>query len=73
MAMIEKDRQGQCLIRGVIDYDSVVSLRHLGDQWIMQSKTPTMDFQYAHCLDSSGLALMIAWLRCAKRQKKRIH
>lgn len=67
-----ENRSGHLIIHGAIDYDSVVLLRRLGDEWIVKLTSPTIDFQECECCDSSGLALMMSWLRNARRHKKKI-
>lgn len=60
------------MVRGIVDYDTVISLRTEGDEWITKLTMPVVDFSEAECRDSSCLALMMAWLRRARQLKKSV-
>ena len=66
-------REGELIVVGdVVNYNSVVTLRQLGDQLIAEIPHPVVDFRQVKQCDSAGLALMVAWLRRAKQLKKTI-
>ena len=62
------------LISGNICFETVTQLRTQGAQLINNAKSDIQfNFQSVTFADSSGLALLLAWLRQAKTMKKAIH
>lgn len=61
-------------ISGKINFDSVTLLSERGCQLITSSDQLNLNFDFSKsdCRDSSGLALMLSWLRCAKRSNKEV-
>lgn len=63
------------LVAGDINVDTVVKLRRLGDSLIneISDQNINFDFKDVEQSDSSGLSLMMAWKREAKKANKAIH
>lgn len=68
------DEQALWYITGKISFDSIGLLSVQGCQLITtcDQRCLSFDFSRGECRDSSGLALMLAWLRCAKRFNKEV-
>lgn len=61
----------QCLtVVGHINFHTVIFLRQLGENLMQTVDAPVIDFNAVQHCDSSGLALMMAWLRKANQLKK---
>jgi len=62
------------LVTGDIIVDTVVKLRRMGDSLIHEINEPGIDFDFKDVKqsDSSGLSLMMAWKRTAKKANKTI-
>ncbi len=60
------------LISGAFNFADVVKLRQLGSKLVIQSIHPviTIDLQGVEHSDNSGLVLLVAWMRDARRQGK---
>ena len=59
-------------VNGAITFETALALRKMGDRWIKKEKDILIDFQAVDQCNSAGLAVMIAWLRHAKRLNKSI-
>ncbi len=59
-------------ISGNVNFHTVVCLRQLGNDFIASEEAPRIDFKAVEQCDSTGLALMMAWLRQAKKENKPI-
>ncbi len=58
---------GRLLLSGVLDHDSVATVYRAGRSWIRQAAgTPLLlDLSRLESTDSSGLALLLDWMRTA--------
>lgn len=59
-------------VNGEINIKTVTTLRQCGDSLISEIDTPVIDFKGVTQSDSSGLALMMAWKRAAKKGNKTV-
>lgn len=66
--------QGLLALHGNINFNTVVELRKTGDSLISQASMMNLrvDFSQVAHSDSSGLALITAWLRLANTLNKRL-
>ena len=69
-----KVKHHQIELSGVLNFDSVVELREQGFLAIetIESEKIIVDFSAVTKSDSSGLALMLSWLRYANKKNKTI-
>lgn len=65
----------RCIVRGVITYDTVMPLKQQGEAILLESASQELQFDLSQVnyADSAALALLFAWLRCAKGAKKTLH
>ena len=63
------------IVSGSLSFDSVVEFFNVGDRLIEQSALQTLeiDFQEVEPADSSGLVLMLSWLRHCRRLGKAVN
>lgn len=52
-------------VEGALTFDTVAHLRHEGNAFINKNEMPVFDLSQVTNNDSSALALLLAWLRCA--------
>ncbi len=57
-------------ITGELVFSTVPHLRRVGRRYILRSEQPTIEFNHITRCDSSGVALLLAWLRDAKEKGK---
>ena len=57
-------------VSGDLIFSTVSRWRDLGRRYIRHSKDPIIAFQAIESCDSSGVALLLAWLRDAKESGK---
>ena len=71
-ATLTTDAKGQMTLQGHLDADSVVALLKQGEQCIDDQSIDTIyiDLQGVTHANSAGVALLVNWLRHAKRQAK---
>ncbi|MCP5326868.1 MAG: STAS domain-containing protein [Oceanospirillaceae bacterium] len=70
MTQLMKQSEGQVLLQGDIDFDSVVALRNEGFALLDQQTQLAVDCSAVGRAGSAAAALFIAWLRYAKSQQK---
>jgi len=64
-----------CLVvRGVLDFDSVVELASSGSRWLSQSAPNPcrLDLGGVSFSNSAGVALVLTWMRTAARAGRRL-
>lgn len=61
------------LISGEITFATVPRWHRLGRQYISRQDKPVIEFSNITRCDSSGVALLLAWLRTAKEKGKVLH
>lgn len=64
--------QGCITVAGILNFDTVVALRDSGNQLMQQQSSVIFDLVAVKQVDSSALALLLAWYRHAKQQSKSI-
>lgn len=67
-------RGGTLVIRGVLDFDSVVELEADGQRWL-SGDAPTqsqIDLAGVSYSTSAGIALLLGWLRAADHAQKKL-
>lgn len=73
---IEQSKTNTALwcITGEVNFATVVELRKQGDQLMAKSPDTELyfDFSKAQCSDSSGLGLIVVWMRRAKQLGKQL-
>lgn len=67
------ERPGYLMVDGVLNFGTVPHLRRKGIDLIANLDKLTIDFQNVTRSDSSGLALLTAWVRYANNQGKSLH
>jgi phospholipid transport system transporter-binding protein len=60
-------------LSGHVDYHTVAIIYNASQSYLTQNHELTFDFSLIKTSDSSGLALMIEWLKYAKKAMKPIH
>lgn len=60
-------------ITGDITFSTVPKLNTVGIQYIVAHQEPIFDLSAVQKTDSSAIALLLAWIRDAKREHKNIH
>lgn len=66
---------GTLQLSGVLDFESVLAVNSLGQQWL-ESSAPVdcrLDLAQVTYSSSVGIALLLGWLRVAQKQKKNLH
>lgn len=68
---IEKNK---LTLSGVLDYESVLSVDVQGREWLSTSATQDccLDLSLVTYSSSAGIALLLGWLRTARKQKKNL-
>lgn len=70
MVAASLERKEHCLlIKGKLDFDTMVRLHQQGSQWIQQGVVSIVDLQAVEHSTSAGVALLLDWFRIAKQQK----
>lgn len=70
---IKTDNAGRFHVEGELSFANVAVLENLGAKLIKAaSREAVFDLKRVVILDNSGLALLTAWLRCAKKANKKI-
>lgn len=64
--------KNNCIINGLLTREYVIKLLKLGEEFINNAENPHFSFSGVTKCDSSGIALLIYWWRCAKLQSKEI-
>jgi len=59
-------------VNGVLDSDTIMSIMSTGYKLIKSHTTTTFDFRGVTESDSTALALLLAWIRYAKKKGKKI-
>lgn len=72
LATVMLTPQGCIVVAGVLNFDTVVALRELGNQLMQQQSSVIFDLAKVKQVDSSALTLLLAWYRYAKQQSKSI-
>jgi phospholipid transport system transporter-binding protein len=62
----------QAVVNGVIDFDTVLTLRTMGEKYIDEQQSVVFDFNQVSRANSAGLTLLLVWLRRARQQQKTI-
>jgi phospholipid transport system transporter-binding protein len=70
-AVLDK-RDNDIVVSGILNSETVVPLMHLGYQWIEKLLAPVFNFSGVTQADSMGLAMLISWMRYAKKQGKKL-
>ncbi len=60
-------------LSGNIDFNNVNQLYEIGIEAFEKQKTIFIDLGHIHKSDSSGLALLVAWIRYANQMQKQLH
>ncbi len=60
-------------IVGDLTFSTVPTLKTLGEKYIDTHQEPSFDFAFVNKTDSSAIALLLSWLRDAKKENKKIH
>lgn len=60
-------------ITGNITFSTVPQLNNAGIQYIVTHQCPIFDLSAVEKTDSSAIALLLAWIRDAKKESKTIH
>jgi phospholipid transport system transporter-binding protein len=70
-ASIEKNT---LTLSGVLDYDSVLSVDAQGREWLNTSAAQNccLDLSLVTYSSSAGIALLLGWLRVARKQNKNL-
>jgi len=71
LAMIEQ-RQRDYKIKGIINFDTVTQLYKSGSLLIDRHAEVHFDFSEVDQADSSAVALLLNWLRYAKKKKRKL-
>jgi phospholipid transport system transporter-binding protein len=71
-AVIKVDVDNKLVIDGEISFITIPKLRIIGCEFISSHQKPVFDLQQATTKDISGLALLTAWTRFAKKIGKSI-
>ena len=66
------NRQNQICLEGIVEFDNVVEIRNNGIELMNTVKQVNINLVELKQTDSSGLALLIAWIRDAKEQQKEL-
>jgi phospholipid transport system transporter-binding protein len=65
-------QEGVLTVQGHIDFDNVVGALKKSTDLLSPLSEITIDLQNVTQSDSSGLALLVAWMRMARMQQKKI-
>jgi ABC-type transporter Mla MlaB component len=65
-------KNNNLLVSGVCSFDTVSFLNKLGCEFIPKYNTPIFDLHELIIADISGLALLLAWSRCAGESDKQV-
>ncbi|MDB6061809.1 MAG: anti-sigma-factor antagonist [Verrucomicrobiaceae bacterium] len=62
-------------LAGVLDFDSVLDVAEQGQHWLQESAPAqcNLDLSAISYSSSAGIALLLGWLRVAKKQQKTLH
>ncbi len=69
---IQSRGDGTFLVSGELTFDSVVGVRSAGVRVLGEGSLATFDLQGVSRTDSAGLALLVDWLREARRRGVRL-
>lgn len=73
MTLASLTLQDHCVsVRGVLSFATVAALRNAGEKILAKKDILEFNFTDVSRSDSAGLALLIAWSRSAKKNKKTI-
>ena len=72
VAELEKKNNNVVKVKGVLDSDTIMPLISNGYQWIDSLTKIIFDFIDVTESDSVALALLLAWIRYAKKSNKKI-
>ncbi len=70
---IEKIRDGHFLVRGALRFETVPGVWREGLRVLSGTSSLVLDLKGVTRSDSAGLALLIEWMREARRRKAQIH
>jgi phospholipid transport system transporter-binding protein len=71
-ASIDVQTSGSFLVRGELNFSDAPKLELLGCKLIHDSFMPVFDLAAVTSSDNAGLALLVAWVRCAKKLNKAV-
>jgi phospholipid transport system transporter-binding protein len=69
---IQVNTSGECIISGDLNFENVPALFRRGAELINASPKPVFDFRHVANCDNAALALLISWVKYAKKAKKPI-
>ncbi|EKE00757.1 MAG: hypothetical protein ACD_21C00284G0022 [uncultured bacterium] len=72
MSAIEINDVGNICISGELSFATVPELNRRGCEFIKQNASLVFDLDKVTLSDNTGVALLVAWARCAKRMSKKI-
>lgn len=72
ISSVEINAAGQLLVSGCLNFATVPQLAIRGCQLIAASPQPVFDLHGVTKSDNAGLALLVAWVKCAKRMRKAV-
>ena len=72
MNAIEIDAQGNVCVSGELSFTTVPNLEPRGCAYIKQNLHLVIDLAKVTFSDNAGVALLVAWARCAKRGNKKL-
>lgn len=67
-----KVNEGTLILEGCLDFNNVVAVWEKSLKLLLSVPEITIDLEQLSHSDSSGLALLVAWLRMARTQKKKL-
>jgi len=70
--VIEATAEGRFVLRGELSFSTVTALSEKSSDLLWQAEQVTLDLEGVTRTDSAGLALLIEWLRIARRKGKTI-
>jgi phospholipid transport system transporter-binding protein len=70
---IEAGEAGTFVLRGELSFSTVAALLQQSGNMLWQTDQVTLDLEGVTRTDSAGLALLVEWLRIARRKGKTIH
>lgn len=59
-------------VTGHVDFTNVVEMNSIGEKYINGLQDVSVDLSGLSSADSSSLAMLVSWIRCAKSQHKAI-
>lgn len=69
---IESVGAGSFVLRGELSFDTVMGLSRRSAKLLWQTEEVVLDLGAVTRTDSAGLALLVEWIRAARRSKKTI-